>query len=166
MRLDDFLFAVALLTLAPLWACSADAQPPGAAEAGSPRDANPSGVETAPITSLAGPYWRLTHLGEEPVRTPRSPREAHLVFDAAAAQVAGSDGCNRLMGSFEVAGARLAFGPIAGTKMACPGVMAEADRFGALLEQVRSWRIDAGALRLSDEAGRTLLLFEASVQPD
>lgn len=166
MRLDDSLFVVALLALAPLWACGADAQPPGAAEVGSPRDADPSGLETSPLASLAGPYWRLTHLGEEPVRAPRSRREAHLVFDAEAAQVAGSDGCNRLMGSYEVAGAELTFGPIGGTKMACPGVMAEADRFGALLAQVRSWRIDAGALRLSDEAGQILLRFEPSERPD
>lgn len=41
---------------------------------------------------------------------------------SAAGDVTGTDGCNRLMGSYEVEGAEVVFGPLASTMMYCEGV--------------------------------------------
>ena len=39
-----------------------------------------------------------------------------------AGEVTGTDGCNRLMGSYEVDGDKVVFGPLASTMMYCEGV--------------------------------------------
>ena len=41
---------------------------------------------------------------------------------SAAGEVTGTDGCNRLMGSYEVEGNEVVFGPLASTMMYCEGV--------------------------------------------
>lgn len=59
---------------------------------------------------------------------------------------AGTDGCNRLFGSWEQAGAEVSFGMAGSTMMACEGV-------DTWLLGVHSARIDGDALHVSDEAG-------------
>ena len=41
---------------------------------------------------------------------------------SATGEVTGTDGCNRLMGSYEVEGNEVVFGPLASTMMYCEGV--------------------------------------------
>lgn len=61
--------------------------------------------------------------GFEPVGTWGSAEEGQpsLVLEADGS-LHGTDGCNRLVGSYEVDGDELAFGPLGGTRMLCPGV--------------------------------------------
>jgi putative lipoprotein len=54
----------------------------------------------------------------------------------------------------------LEFGPLAGTRMACPGPNLETPFLNAL-ENVRSYRITGAHLELKDEAGATVARFEA-----
>lgn len=58
----------------------------------------------------------------------------------------GTDGCNRLIGSWEQDGDRVAFGAIASTMMACPDV-------DAWLSGADSARVDGDVLRVSDSTG-------------
>jgi heat shock protein HslJ len=44
-------------------------------------------------------------------------------------RVAGSGGCNRVMGSFEVDGDQLRFGRMGSTRMSCPDGMEQERRF-------------------------------------
>ena len=72
----------------------------------------------------------------------------------AAGKVTGSSGCNRLMGSATIAGASIAFGAVATTRMACPEpVMAQERDFLDALAAARTFRIEGGYLSLRDAAG-------------
>lgn len=50
-----------------------------------------------------------------------APGEPHLVL-AGDGRVSGSDGCNRLMGSWELVDGQVELSPLASTMMACEGV--------------------------------------------
>lgn len=59
---------------------------------------------------------------------------------------AGTDGCNRLFGSWEQDGADVSFGMAGSTMMACEGV-------DTWLERLHSGLVDGDVLHISDEAG-------------
>lgn len=104
---------------------------------------------------LIGTEWRLAWLAG--VATP--PARAALRFDGA--RVAGSDGCNRLMGPAVVEGAALKFGPLVRTEMACAQGQAEADAFGAVLSRVQRFEVQGEMLSLVDAAGVTVARLRA-----
>lgn len=75
----------------------------------------------------------------------------------------GTTGCNRFTGGFTADGATLAFGPVAGTRMACePPAMDQEWRFHEALAATRGWRMDGAALLLTDGAGATVLRLARS----
>lgn len=47
-------------------------------------------------------YWKLVEIEDEPINSETLQNEAHLVFNVQDSLVAGSGGCNRLSGSFEL----------------------------------------------------------------
>lgn len=75
--------------------------------------------------------------------------------------VAGSGGCNRLSGGFELDGDRLRFGRMAATRMKCPDGMEQERRFLKALEQVLGYPIRDSHLELLDANGAVTLRFEA-----
>lgn len=98
--------------------------------------------------------WRVASATMGAV-TEKNP--ASLRFDANQ-RLSGSDGCNRLMGSYALDGARLTFTQIATTRMACPNVQGRDAAFGAALTRVDGWRIRGGVLELLG-TGTVLLRF-------
>lgn len=110
---------------------------------------------------LRGTYWKLVRLGDKPVAAAEGRREASLVFDTEEPRVAGSGGCNRINGGFELDGEKLSFGRMAATRMACPEGMDQEQRFLAALGSVKSHRIDGSHLELLDAAGKQVARFEA-----
>lgn len=108
-------------------------------------------VDPAP---LAGTYWRLTELpGEEGFEVDPGLR-AHLIFDSENGQASGSSGCNRFVGGFELNDDTLTLGPLAGTRMACPGAAMELEsRFHAALASVTGYAIDGEVLTLKGPGG-------------
>ncbi len=110
---------------------------------------------------LRGTYWKLVRLGDASVKTADGQREAYLVFDIEEPRVAGSGGCNRVNGGFELDGANLRFGRLAATRMACPEGLEQEQRFLAALEGVASHRIDGSHLELLDAKGGVVVRFEA-----
>ena len=112
--------------------------------------------------SLRGTLWKLQALqdssGPTLIEPPGRPPELMLAVDQE--RVSGTDGCNRLMGAFQLAEEELSFSRLASTKMAClPEVMAFERRYSEALALVRRWSIDKRNLLLQDATGRTLLLF-------
>ncbi len=61
-------------------------------------------------------------------------------------RVSGSDGCNRLMGTWHREGERIVFGPLASTMMYCQGV-------DTWLSQAASAREEPGQLVISNADG-------------
>lgn len=99
--------------------------------------------------------WTLVRVGEL-VATP-GERPAFLEFSMSTeARVSGSSGCNRLTGSFSLAGESLRFLPLAGTRMLCPDGMALEQAFLDALAATRAQRISAGRLQLLDARGAVL----------
>ena len=71
-------------------------------------------------------HWVLEKINNKQQEASVFPRGLpHLVLDIKNGKLSGSDGCNRLTGSFEVRGSRISLGPFANTKMACAGNPAE-----------------------------------------
>lgn len=122
--------------------------------------AEQSALAGAPIENT---YWRLAALGSQPVEVPSNgQREAHLVLHTRDARLAGSGGCNRLMGTFERNGDALRFPPIASTRLACPEGMEQEAVFLRTLERVAAWRVKGRQLDLLDAAGVGIARFEAA----
>lgn len=108
-------------------------------------------VDPAP---LAGTYWRLMELPGEAGFTIDPDLQTHLVLDGEEGRVSGSSGCNRLIGTFTLHGDALSFGPLAGTRMACPPPAMELERrFHGALALVTGYSIDGEVLTLEGPDG-------------
>ncbi len=111
---------------------------------------------------LRNTYWKLVRVNGEPARAFADRREPHLVFNLKEPRVAGSAGCNRVMGSFEVDGDRLRLSRMAATLMACPGDVAVQERaFLDALGKVATWQVRGSHLELFDTQRQVLARFEA-----
>lgn len=110
---------------------------------------------------LVNTYWKLTELGEAPVEVIDNRREAHLVLHAENQRVAGSTGCNRLMGRYRLDGETLRFAQMATTMMACREGEQTEQAFLAALKRVTAWEVAGPQLTLQDDQGRDVAHFEA-----
>ena len=114
---------------------------------------------------LENTYWKLTRLNGVPVKTFADRREPHLVLRSTEKQLAGSGGCNRFHGGYELDGDALTFGPVVATMMSCPEGMDQEVALFQTLDRVRAWRIDGQHLEMVDENGKKLMRFEARAMP-
>lgn len=72
-------------------------------------------------------------------------------------RVAGSTGCNRVNGPFQLDGSALRFGALAATRRMCPGPLMEVETtFLRALQSTRSFSVQEGALSLLGESGDLL----------
>ena len=93
--------------------------------------------------------WILEKIGSRTVQAADFAKGLpELVFNLEAGSLAGHDGCNRINGSMEVQGNRIKFGPLASTKMACPGNKAENNFTQKISSQTASYYFTAGQLVL------------------
>ena len=112
-------------------------------------------------SSLDATRWVPTWIGERRVTLHAGTREPYLVLEARSRKVTGFGGCNRINGTFERSGDALRLGPLASTRMACPGGSFDENQFLAALEATRSWRVLGTELTLFDEQGAVAARFEA-----
>lgn len=113
--------------------------------------------------SLEGTYWRATELAGKPVPAQDPKREAHLQFKSG--RVSGSDGCNRLTGSYQLNGDRVTFGQMIGTQMACLNPGGTEVPFRDALMNASRLTVAGDRLELFDAAGTRLAAFVAANQP-
>jgi heat shock protein HslJ len=115
-----------------------------------PSDTAPP-APAAPAVPLEGTEWRLAEIGGQPQpaesMTTRTPG---FTLTASGRKVQGSAGCNRMTGTYELDREKLKFGPLATTRMACPGMATETAFLKAL-----------GATTRYEIAGTKLTLFGA-----
>ncbi|WP_191907044.1 META domain-containing protein [Adhaeribacter soli] len=76
-------------------------------------------------------------------------------------QVSGVSGCNRFTGYVEIKGDKVAFGNLAGTRMACPGtaMQTETEYLGLLSGKTLTYEIEQNRLTLKDQ-GKQLLVYK------
>ena len=113
--------------------------------------------------SLEGAYWRAVELAGASVPSPSGGQEAHLVFQPGG-RVSGSDGCNRLTGTYTLNGEGVTFGQYAATQMACPDAADVERRFRGALKGTSRWRIVGEHLELYGATGKPLAIFERGSQ--
>ncbi|MEM1411799.1 MAG: META domain-containing protein [Pseudomonadota bacterium] len=133
------------------------ATPPAAEpEAGPDESMNEEQAMSAEVTAGPSGEWRVEDILGGGV-IDRS--EASVVFPEPG-RIAGSTGCNRYTGGYELEGDMLKLGPMAGTMMACPDeLMAQERRFFEAMEQVVSWHVDpeTDLLHLRNAEGETVI---------
>lgn len=77
--------------------------------------------------------------------------------------VSGRSGCNRYSLTIDFTESGMLVGPVAGTKMACPGVRMEIEEaYTQALTSAKDYELDGDTLTLLDEGGTPLLRFERS----
>ncbi|MCW5623282.1 MAG: META domain-containing protein [Burkholderiales bacterium] len=114
------------------------------------------GKTAANIAPLQQTDWRLVELNGTPVKV-EGTRAPSLMFGNDG-RVSGSGGCNRLMGTYTANDAKLTFGPLAGTKMACPDLELETS-FLKALNATAGWTIEGSRLSLQDGRRKVLARF-------
>ncbi len=119
------------------------------------------GDATSPAASeFLNTYWKLTRLNDTEITVSEKEREPYVVFNSEK-RIAGSDGCNRLMGAYALEGDKLTLSQIASTMMACAEGSEQADAFKKALEKVASFTIHADQLELRDNTGLVIARFKA-----
>ena len=100
----------------------------------------------SPAVDLAGTSWKLEDVGGTPAL---ATVEATLEFPETG-KVSGRASCNRFMGSVEISGPSIKFGPLAATKMACIDDAANAQEVRYLdgLQKAERFAFDGPALLL------------------
>jgi copper homeostasis protein (lipoprotein) len=116
----------------------------------------------AAAASLDRTAWTLTHLGTSPVDTTGLPLAPYLELRPGRAEFAGSDGCNRLVGTYERDGDRIRFHIGAVTRIGCPEGSRVSRAFSDALAATFAWQIADDDLELLDDRGRTRLRLTAS----
>jgi putative lipoprotein len=108
---------------------------------------------------IAGVTWRAAEIGGAPALA-GVDSTLSLASDNRAG---GRGGCNNYFAQAEITGARLSFGDIAATRMACVSEEATAQEsaFFAALASARGWRLgDDGSLLLVDAGNEVVVRFE------
>jgi heat shock protein HslJ len=132
--------------------------PAGAVLAGLLVSACTAPAPQPPAPHLEGTAWILASLPAQAL-PPTAPRPT-LRFDGP--RVSGSDGCNRFVGSWSVAGDTLRIGRnLASTQRACgEPIEAIAQAYGRALARASTWRIDDSGLVLVADGGAEIATFE------
>ncbi|MGP3698788.1 META domain-containing protein [Rhodobacter sp. NSM] len=107
-------------------------------------------LEEPPLQGCGGEPSALLQGNWIVERVAGAPAPFGVTFSIEGDRITGNGGCNRFLGSYATTGEGLDIGPLAGTRMACPGRGFES-RFLSALERVSRFDIAEGG---------TLLLFE------
>lgn len=147
-RPGRWLIAAGLMATA--LAGSAAERPVAAAASAPPEAASvPAGAQQALQQGLFGVRWRVQELLGAPLGPAAGGQRApHLILDPSHLRLSGSGGCNRLMGSFSIDGARLTFKRVVTTMMACPQGMSQERRLIETLGEVQRWHLEDHTLML------------------
>lgn len=135
------------LLIAALIVAGCNASTPGA---------SPNEAEAAKARAELIGQWRLASLRGRDVDPPGGKGMASSVRFLEGGDVGGSGGCNRFSGTWEGDGQALSVGPLAATKMACPGMMEMERGFFAVLAETARYRMDDGMLELLDAQGAVM----------
>ncbi len=113
-------------------------------------------------TELKNTRWVLRMVNNHTFQLPEGARELFIQFPLGdEPKVRGFSGCNNFMGTYEMDGAQLRFGPLAGTKMACREPLGELEEeVLKALEEVDKYQILGERLILKN-GDRSVASFEA-----
>lgn len=116
--------------------------------------------EPVNAATLENTYWRLVLLDGSGIERFDNQREPHLIFRESG-ELAGSDGCNRMIGQYRASGRSIEFSHLAATRMMCAQGMEQAQDFRDALELARHFRIIGNQLEVLDADEKLLMRLEA-----
>jgi heat shock protein HslJ len=119
-------------------------------------------AQSIPESALVGTYWKAVELAGTATPTQDPKREAHLEFQAGG-RVSGSDGCNRVTGSYRLTDDRVTFQTV-GTLMACMKSSGTEGPFREALKAAARLTVAGDRLELFDASGTRLAAFLARRQ--
>lgn len=106
--------------------------------------------------------WTLTHIGTAEFKADDSVRNIpNIQFNQANQNIQGTDGCNRIMGTYEIQGEQIHFRQLAHTKMLC-GQGNVSTLYNEALARVAGYQVYDKTLRLLDRHGNPVLQFSNS----
>jgi heat shock protein HslJ len=109
-------------------------------------------------SALEGEDWVLTQMLTAGGQTEIVDVDVSASFDGTT--ISGVSGCNRYNASYEASVGEISFGPIGGTKMACPEPQGSTEaRFLQLLEGVASFEVSGRSMSMNDADGTPVLQF-------
>ena len=117
------------------------------------------------LAALQERTWIAKHLGNIELQTASTSRNIPSLQFNASNQVKGADGCNRVMGAYQVQGDKLEFSQLASTKMACIDDNGVPQQFGEALSKVKHYQVFNKTLKLLDQHGNLLIQFSSPVVP-
>jgi heat shock protein HslJ len=112
---------------------------------------------------LENTRWVMRMVNNHTFQIPERGKELFIQFSTENSnRVSGYSGCNRFMGTYETDGNTMTFGPLAGTRMACPGKESQQLEQEVLqaLQKVDSYMILGERLILSGD-GKRKAVYEA-----
>jgi heat shock protein HslJ len=112
------------------------------------------------VAFLKRSLHEATTKGNAAVVRSQNQSEPHIVLHGDY-RLTGSDGCNRMAGSYRLEGNTISFSQTASTMMACPEGMEQEQRFRNALISVAGYRIKGQHLEFLDTQGAMLVRFEA-----
>ncbi len=116
--------------------------------------------ENQPTTKLENTRWKLVELNDKPVTPVSDRQEAYLQLESKGKRLAGSGGCNRILGGYELTGDQIRFTKIASTRMACIKGMETEQEFLKALEATTGFKLSGRNLELYGD-GKLLAKLEA-----
>ena len=147
MRLRRVAIATSLIVLPFAFAaCGGD-------DGGSGSDAG-----TQDPAALEGESWILTQMLTVGGQTEIVDVGVSASFDGTT--ISGNSGCNSYHASYEASGNEISFGPIAGTKMACPEPENSTEaRYLQLLDGIATFEVSGRSMSMNDQDGTPVLQF-------
>lgn len=119
-------------------------------------------AQTTKAMGLENTHWKLTWMPGTKIESVTPQRAPFIMLDSTSHRMSGSDGCNRLMGGYEMEGDHLRFPGTARTMMACGGGMKTEGALVDALDKVREWKVSGSTLSLMDADGHVLARFAAT----
>jgi heat shock protein HslJ len=121
-------------------------------------DGSGSDGGTQDPAALEGESWILTQMLTEGGQTEIVDVGVSAQFDATT--ISGNSGCNSYHASYEASGNEISFGPIAGTRKACPEPENSTEaRYLQLLDGIATFEVSGRSMSMNDQDGTPVLQF-------
>jgi len=121
-------------------------------------DGSGSDGGTQDPAALEGESWILTQMLTEGGQTEIVDVGVSAQFDATT--ISGNSGCNSYHASYEASGNEISFGPIAGTRKACPEPENSTEaRYLQLLDGIATFEVSGRSMTMNDQDGTPVLQF-------
>ncbi|MBN2965600.1 META domain-containing protein [Sulfurospirillum sp. T05] len=117
-------------------------------------------LEPAGDVSLKNTYWKAVEIKGEKALVADNQQETHIVLQEDG-RIVGSDGCNRMFGTYAIKNETITFSHLASTRMMCAEGMKQADNFSVALGETSHFTLWGEALTFENERGEVLLRFMA-----